>query len=410
MKKLQKRLFYSNLIYFLLLSFFRLDAQVNLVPDGGFEDTNNIVSIYGHKRLKQWKNLDSSRPLNCEFVYYCYNNPIGGLSLPLNSDMYQHTHSGNGFININTYWIQYWVQFGQPPDPTVRGVPRSKLKRKLEFGKKYCVKSYVNADGAGDWYSNGFGLYFDNGQLDTIVAKDSSGQYYFVTPQVKAQQVLKDTQNWTLISGTFIADGKEEFVTIGNFLSDVATQKDSAKPGQVNQICNCATLNIDDVSVIPVDLANWLRDTTVKLNDSVYIGLPLYEVPDAIWYTANGTLIDTASGIWIKPTQAVTKYVQAIDVCDTIRYDTLTVYAYPASNNAFNYTTAKLNITPNPAQNNFIVTGIPSNTTTYLINPLGEIIQSQITTNNSAQFDVSALPKGIYFVRCGRQVARVLVE
>jgi hypothetical protein len=86
------------------------------------------------------------------------------------------------------------------------------------------------------------------------------------------------------------------------------------------------------------------------------------------------------------------------------------VYAYPASNNAFNYTTAKLNITPNPAQNNFTVTGILSNTTTYLINPLGEILQSQITKNNSAQFNVSALPKGIYFVRCGRQVARVLVE
>jgi hypothetical protein len=65
------------------------------------------------------------------------------------------------------------------------------------------------------------------------------------------------------------------------------------------------------------------------LGDSVYIGLPQFEVSDALWYNSSGGLIGTGSGIKVKPTQSVTQYIQAIDVCSAMRYDTMTVTAWP---------------------------------------------------------------------------------
>jgi hypothetical protein len=102
------------------------------------------------------------------------------------------------------------------------------------------------------------------------------------------------------------------------------------------------------VSLIATDISNWLHDTTIVLGDSVYIGLPLFEVSDAMWYTINMNYIGTGSGIKVKPTQAVTKYIQAIDVCNSIRYDTMTVYAYPLGIEDMHFSSFDVNIYPNP--------------------------------------------------------------
>lgn len=317
---------------------------------------------------------------------------------------YQPTHSGYGFAEITAYFIYPFF----PPAPKIRSVARVQLKNKLVAGKKYCAKSNIAPFEAEQWLTNGYGMYFDNGQLDTIVVKDSSGIYPFVTPQVKAQQIISDTTNWTLVSGTFVANGTEAFCTLGNFLSDSNTQKiyNLASNGST---CNCSDVAIDDVSLIAVDIANWLPDVYATLNDSVYIGLPIYEVPDAVWYTINGTIIDTASGIWVHPTQAVTKYIQAIDVCERIAYDTITVYAYPTINTSLSINNFQLSIIPNPAKEIFVVEKVLG-VKLQLVNRYGQVVQEQVVVNNSAVFNVGALPKGVYFVKGERQVCKVVLE
>ena len=115
--------------------------------------------------------------------------------------------------------------------------------------------------------------------MDTIVAQDSSGIYPFVNPQVQCGFIIDDTLNWKVVEGLFTATGNETFLTIGNFLTDANTQKSFCN---ISEPCQCSETIIDDVSVIEVNASNWLHDTTIIIGDSVYIGLPIYEVPDAL--------------------------------------------------------------------------------------------------------------------------------
>jgi Secretion system C-terminal sorting domain len=414
MKQLLRKWFLNNItkkagiILCLFFYYYNGVSQVNYVPNPSFEDTISLATAetqYAPLAIKNWKNLDSNRIQNCIFSYFHVNAFDQSLGVPFNNYLYYcPAHSGFGYAEITTYFIYPF----SPPPVTLRSVARVRLKNKLLSGKKYCAKSYVAPFDAEQWLTNGYGMYFDNGQLDTIVAMDSSGIYPFVTPQVKAQQIISDTANWTLVSGTFVANGTEAFCTLGNFLSDSNTQKIN-NPACNGSLCNCSEVAIDDVSVIPVDIANWLPNVYTTLGDSVYIGLPTYEVPDAVWYTINGVQIAKGSGITIKAIQPITQYIQAIDVCDRIAYDTVTVYAYPTLNSSLSTNNYQLSIIPNPAKEIFVVEKVLG-TKVQLVNMYGQIVQEQKVVNNNAVFNVGALARGVYYVKGERQVGKVVLE
>jgi Secretion system C-terminal sorting domain len=406
MKLLLKKLYCNSikiigvLLLNILLTTNTALGQVNLIPNASFEDTLDLtLDGRGQSSLHNWHNLDSLRPDNCGFVYLNYNSPDYAIRLPFNGHIQQEPKSGWGFIGLTTFFISSgWS--------TIRSVPSVRLKNKLSAGIKYCAKAYTSPFDIDDTYTNGFGMYFDNGQLDTIVAQDSSGIYPFVTPQVQAQQPIVEPTNWVKISNTFVANGTETHCHLGNFLSDAATDTI-----YINSflVCHCSELAVDEVSLIPVNIANWLHDTSCAIGDSIYIGLPKYEVPDAIWYTTNGTLIDTASGIWVHPTQPITQYIQAIDVCDRIAYDTVTVYAYPTLNRSLAINNFQLSIIPNPAKETFAVQKVYG-TKVQLVNMYGQVVQEQKVVHNNATFNVGALARGVYYVKGERQVGKVVLE
>ena len=270
---------------------------------------------------------------------------------------------------------------------------------------------YVNpCDKYFGYFTDGIAMYFDNGQLDTIATiwHDTSGVYPFVNPQVSnpTGNVLNDTMNWVAVSGTFVANGTETFLTIGNFKTDAAT----------TIVFNPATyippdtiygsnLLIDDVSVIEVNAANWLHDTTIVLGDSAYIGLPIYEVPDAMWYDINMNYIGKGSGIKVKPLQWATQYIQAIDVCSSIRYDTMTVWAAPLSMSQYDdVLMSELNTYPNPA-NDLLNIELPTDSKKAQVsvyNMLGETILLESKAKalkHIIQLPVGHLAKGFYTIR-----------
>jgi hypothetical protein len=333
-----------------LLLHCKMSSQVNMVPDSSFEDTTGTVNGSLQMSLNQWRNLDSTKLFTLRFVYLSYITQTPPYSLPNNQWFYQHSHSGGGVAECSFVWY--------PNANWKRALTRTKLRTALTAGKTYCAKMYVNpCDKFLDTFTDGIQMYFDNGQLDTIVAIDSSGVYPFVNPQVSnpAGNILSDTMNWTLVSGMFVATGNETFLTIGNFKTDSNTQRaiNFATYNATNPV-NASSLLIDDVSVIEVNVSNWLHDTSIVLGDSVYIGLPVYEVPDALWYDINMNYIGKGSGIKVKPTQWATQYIQAIDVCSSIRYDTMTVWAAPlAIHQLNNFGMGQVEIYPNPTSAGF---------------------------------------------------------
>jgi hypothetical protein len=377
---------------------------INLVPDPSFEDTLSLILPSAHESLKYWKNLDSNSNLNWQGIYLAYTSNFW--PLPLNSNLYQYPKSGAGAVALGEVYGN--------AQTNRRSTIRTKLKSKLIAGKTYCVKIYaVYADMQDYSVADGLDLYFDNGGLDTMISihNDVIGIYPFVVPQVALAKgnVLTDTMNWNLVMGNFVANGTEEFLTIGNFKINDSITRIPIDPTTLNP-CSCTDLLLDDVSVYPIDLANWLPPTyNYVLGDSATIGLPNYETPDAKWYTYNMQLIDSGSQIKVLPPASGTKYICGIDMCNTMVFDTVTVVGVPLGINNPLFQQWALRVYPNPARDVIGVEQIFGNTIA-LVNVLGQVVQTQVVVNNKAQFNVSNLPRGLYSIKGIKQVSKVLLE
>ena len=112
-------------------------------------------------------------------------------------------------------------------------------------------------------------------------------------------------------------------------------------------------------------------------------------------------------GIKVLPTQPITQYIQAVDVCNSILYDTLTVYATPLGVGDVSES-SRVFVYPNPSSNKIIVKSDKriANSEKELYNSVGQLIFS--TKEN--EIDVSRYSKGVYYLKCGAVVRKVVVE
>src|SRR5690606_33046643 len=92
-----------------------------------------------------------------------------------------------------------------------------------QAGKTYCVKFYVNISNPSTYGIDGFGAYFGDNNIDTITYCNVPLTY--LIPQVQNPQgnIISDTLNWIAITGTFVANGTEKYLLLGNFLSNANT-------------------------------------------------------------------------------------------------------------------------------------------------------------------------------------------
>jgi hypothetical protein len=114
-----------------------------------------------------------------------------------------------------------------------------KLLKPLIPGQHYCVEMWVSAGDNVALATNNIGMLFTKEAIsgtDQIIA----------TPQFNSIQVIRDTDNWTLISGSFIADTDAQYLTIGNFFEDSETQHETIN---TNSCSDGAYYYIDDIAV-----------------------------------------------------------------------------------------------------------------------------------------------------------------
>jgi hypothetical protein len=288
-----------------------------------------------------------------------------------------------------------------------RSLVKTKLKQTLIAGKGYYAKLHcVSGERYYAYLADGISMYFDNGQLDTMVSikKDSTGIYPQVVPQIinTFGNVITDTVNWTKIEGCFVANGSESYLTIGNFKNDANTARIVNPAGYLPD--PWSGLLIDDVSVYPIDLTNWLPPT-YGYADTALIGLPNYETPDAKWYTYNMVLIDSGSQIKVKPVANGTKYICGIDMCNTMVFDTVEVVQWPLAISNEQLAMNNLRVYPNPAKNELKIEN-GKGKMKVLYDYTGKIILS----SKEDVINVEKFTRGVYFLRCGDQVIKVVLE
>jgi hypothetical protein len=412
MKKLLKCLLLSSL----LQGYSYTKAQVNLLQDGSFELIRpNWDQFIGEGVLKKWHTFGYNYYVN----NYAYFTTLTGTidtatKLPYNSYYHTYPRHGKGTVNFLLYYKP--VPMYPVGSPNVRSIVQTKLKQNLQAGRQYCVTSYVKAPYPKLYLqTNGLQFYFDNGKIDTVytIHKDSSGIYPQYMPQVSVPFVIGDTTNWVKVQGTFVAIGTETHLTMGNFMSDTATTV--VLPPWIPSLggsCRCQEVLVDDVSVIPIDLKNWLQDEFVAIGDSVWVGLDSLDMPDAVWHqnSIKPIPILEGPGFWYKPlNNGATTFIQGIEICGNMVFDTLVVYAVPLSNNNINAKIKDLQVHPNPAKDQFAVSGIIG-PKVYLLNVLGQVVKVVDVKNQNVVINVADLPKGLYTVKSNMQIKQILIE
>jgi hypothetical protein len=165
------------------------------------------------------------------------------IGVPYNYFGYQNPNSGLAYAGIS-----FFVNNSGHPN-SGREYIEVPLISPLEQGKKYAVAFYISLSNNSAYAVDAIGAYLS---IDSVLY---NGYYYPPLPYFPqifntVGNVIRDTTNWVMISGEYIADGGEKFLTIGNFNPDSTTAIDSSlNPNGYSW----SYYYIDDVSVILMD-------------------------------------------------------------------------------------------------------------------------------------------------------------
>jgi hypothetical protein len=218
------------------------------------------------------------------------------------------------------------------------------------------------------------------------------------TPQIikYGNPVLNDTSGWIKIDGIYLANGTENYITIGNFKDDNNTDTVYLGKGYFN-----AAYYLEDVSVINISTPQWqYRDTTIYLGDSVLIG-PAITGLNVDWFTMSNAFIKNAPGIYVKPT-TTTSY-QATETFNSVVYNhTVTVTVLmPVKVDEYDKLQNGIKLFPNPTPNNFTISNLAesSQLKVNITDTQGNLYCTElITATNNKAIIKTNLTNGVYFV------------
>jgi gliding motility-associated-like protein len=247
----------------------QLSAQVNLMPDGGFEKLINCQGIPdGRFEFWYWANAKSTAHQQADTCGRHINNFFPG-NPP--------ARSGQKYAYITTY----------TSDPALNGRDFifAPFWRTLTAGKKYYFEMYcrveTHSSNASSLITNNQAAFFSENCFCDSTIFTRGLPNIATSPQILNLAKIINTQ-WTRVAGCFTAKGSERFVTIGNFNEDRSTTTaEIASTGTIP--IKFSVYRIDDVALYDLEIP--LKDTTVCSGDSVAVNIG-FEKLDAT-YTWN---------------------------------------------------------------------------------------------------------------------------
>jgi gliding motility-associated-like protein len=308
-----------------------------LVPNSSFEDTisnkcfaqmgvtNPIIGPYYFTKnwgTYQFQSPDYYNTCANSSTFVPYPNPA---SIPHNCDGYQLARTGNAYVGIIAYELSHL------PDSSNITLELAvvKLKQPLKANFCYYGEFYMSFSNINAISINQMGMLFTTTDLtNSPYVIDNSIPYQI---QWDTTKCFTDTLNWVKISGTFVAQGGEQYLTIGNIRDGAHLKKQFVNTtftttcgiGNPHQI---VCVFIDDVSLYELP-APQLQSSYVicPTSDSLVIGDTARIQTRYQWY-ANGLAIDTTSYIKIKPNQT-TIYVLHTTNCGTNTQTVVVTYS-----------------------------------------------------------------------------------
>ncbi len=219
MKKSPQLLYFSFL--FAWLSTTELKPQ-NLVPNPSFEQLSDCDLYYDHLNKATHWNAYHFTP---DLFNACATNPY--VSVPHNTFDSQTAAVGKAYAGILTFHRDF--------DHELIG---AKLLQPLEKGSWYEVR-FLASRGAehARYATNNLGAQFTNDPASTYLSQQA---------HVRCEEVIRESDVWYEIRGTFQAEANYAYIVIGNFFSDESTEIQRTEGGAFE----AAYYFIDEVSVI----------------------------------------------------------------------------------------------------------------------------------------------------------------
>lgn len=342
--------------------------------------------------------LDTTLGINTPNGWYRYASPdyynvaLGNVPYSLN---YQADCCG-GQAYVGEYMM---CSFTVHSDDSCREYLETKLMDTLKTGHKYLSSMYVNKADMNYSIATVAMLF-----TDTFIPPPPYPQYVVIggNPQVKNIKVITDTSNWILVQDTFIANGHEVYVTLGNF--NVTATSDTVKAVGSWAYSGSSYYYIDGVSVYDVTggacNSYWDAgfDKYIFAGDSIRLGAIDTDNSTYTWTNSIGgnTYLTSNSDArpWSSPSLTTTYYVTKTCPDNTVFNDTITVFVTDTNTMKVGQSSIRaIKIFPNPASNKVYVQGKQSTGIRIFDLPGKEMLRTK-----EEEIDINDLPNGIYFI------------
>jgi gliding motility-associated-like protein len=283
-----------------------LSSQVNLIPNSDFEDvkdlcwehTNDSFVYYfqfSFYFLNAWisdihvpyiENLDTIAYEPNYYFLYSFGTPdlyhpclpvyLNRGSLINNKNGFQLPYNGIGYaglaIGMGTYAPPYCSYY--------REFMRIELMDTLKKGQGYCFRLRYSLADKSNRVASHLGAVFS---VDSFPL-NSCSNIIDRTPQVYSADILcedLDTSNWRVLEGNFVAEGKEQWLTIGwfHYLNQIYWKKTLFPEQSADSIMayyyidaleliECPQYGVPDYEIIPPNVISPNGD---GLNDAFFI-------------------------------------------------------------------------------------------------------------------------------------------
>lgn len=244
----------------------------NLVPNWSFEEISGCPDDLGQvERATGWLIFRGEE--SCELFHTCGVPPL--TSVPGNVFGHQWPASGNAYAG------GVFFSASEPWPYVFREYFGIELSQPLIVGQQYFATMKVSrapedrttfSPGGHRYACNNIGLLFSSSYFFQFDLEPAPGYAH-----VRSAQVVEDSLNWTMISGSFIADSAYHYVVVGNFFNDEETDAVVANP---DGYWNLAYYFVDEVCVSPDPL--YCALVSGVLEDSAF--------PFRAWQGVNGDL------------------------------------------------------------------------------------------------------------------------
>jgi len=251
--------------------------HINLVPNGSFEAYNECPRDFScvdrvgtpSRYLRNWATPTFGTP---DHYHTCFLSVYTSVKLdevgvPFNIGGTVPAVEGEGYAGIYLFVGEHLDDLSRP----YREYLQVRLEQPMVAGLDYCFSFYVRpmdtlAHPAGQgttlYATQRIGAYFSADQpTDTSLISVSPWNGFagllHQQPQIQADSTTYQQGVWTLVTGTYRAQGGEEWLTIGNFDNDTVTFADlrllrTGNPGaQIKQ--HVAYYFIDEVELHALD-------------------------------------------------------------------------------------------------------------------------------------------------------------